>query len=80
MFEILDGKPEKSKKAVRGSKYPWPDMKPGKMVIVPATVVAKTNNGGKKYISSALSFGRRHGQKFVTQTKSSGEIHIFRTK
>ena len=78
MFEILKGKPEK-KNVVRGSKYPWPEMKPGDMVKVPATLVSE-NNKGKKYVSSALSFGRRHGQKFVTQLKTSGEIHIFRTK
>ena len=79
-FEIKKGRPNK-RSDVRSSKYPWPKMVPGTYIEVPAKLIDVRK--GKKYcsvVSSALSFGRRHGMKFVSQQQDSGAIRIFRVK
>ena len=79
-FEIKKGRPRK-KDDIRSSKYPWPQMVPGTYIEVPTKLIDVRK--GKKYcplVSSALSFGRRHGQKFVSQQQDSGAIRIFRVK
>ena len=79
-FEIKKGRPKKKNSTGR-SKYPWPDMPVGTYIEVPAKLITVTK--GKRYcslVSGALSFGRRHGMKFVSQSQDSGAIRIFRVK
>ena len=56
----------------RKYKYPWPEMEPGDSVFF-------SDKTSSQISGSCQSWGKRHGQKFVTRTVEGG-VRVWRTE